>query len=58
MVGYHKRSDPATIDTKAEIDRLKETGEMGLMKYVRITMPDEVCPDHHARRGLGCRWVQ
>jgi len=26
MVGYHKRSDPATIWTRAEIDRLKQTG--------------------------------
>lgn len=39
MVGYHKRSDPATMAAKAEIDRLKETGELGPLKYVRITMP-------------------
>ncbi len=39
MVGYHKRSDPATIYAKAEIDRLKQTGELGEMRYVRITMP-------------------
>jgi len=39
MVGYHKRSDPATIHAKAEIDRLKETGELGKLKYVRILMP-------------------
>ena len=39
MVGYHKRSDPATMYAKAEIDRLKETGELGKMKYVRLTMP-------------------
>jgi len=36
MVGYHKRSDPATMYAKAEIDRLKETGELGAIKYVRI----------------------
>lgn len=36
MVGYHKRSDPATMYAKAEIDRLKETGELGKMTYVRI----------------------
>lgn len=39
MVGYHKRSDPATLWAKAEIDRLKQTGELGKLKYVRITMP-------------------
>lgn len=39
MVGYHKRSDPATEYARAEIDRLKETGELGALKYVRITMP-------------------
>ncbi len=39
MVGYHKRSDPATIAAKAEIDRLKATGELGKLRYVRITMP-------------------
>jgi predicted dehydrogenase len=39
MVGYHKRSDPATIYAKAEIDRLRQTGELGKLKYVRILMP-------------------
>ena len=39
MVGYHKRSDPATMYAKAEIDRLKAGGELGAMKYVRILMP-------------------
>lgn len=39
MVGYHKRSDPATQCAKAEIDRLKQTNELGRMKYVRLTMP-------------------
>ncbi len=39
MVGYHKRSDPATIYAKAEIDRLKATGELGALRYVRILMP-------------------
>jgi len=39
MVGYHKRSDPATIYAKAEIDRLKKTGELGKLRYVRVTMP-------------------
>ncbi len=39
MVGYHKRSDPATMYAKAEIDRLKATGELGKMRYVRVVMP-------------------
>jgi len=39
MVGYHKRSDPATMYAKAEIDRLKAGGEIGQLKYVRICMP-------------------
>ena len=39
MVGYHKRSDPATMHAKAEIERLKQTGELGKLKYVRIIMP-------------------
>lgn len=39
MVGYHKRSDPATMYAKTEIDKLKESGELGKMRYVRILMP-------------------
>ncbi len=39
MVGYNKRSDPATIHAKAVIDRWKASGEMGALKYVRILMP-------------------
>ena len=39
MVGYHKRSDPATMHARAEIDKLKTSGELGKMKYVRILMP-------------------
>ena len=39
LVAYHKRSDPATMYARQEIDRLKETGELGAMRYVRITMP-------------------
>jgi predicted dehydrogenase len=39
MVGYHKRSDPAVMYARAEIDRLKQTGELGPLTYVRIVMP-------------------
>ena len=39
MVGYHKRSDPATVAAKKEIDALKVSGELGKLRYVRILMP-------------------
>jgi predicted dehydrogenase len=39
MIGYHKRSDPATIYAKTEIDRLIQSGELGKMTYIRILMP-------------------
>jgi predicted dehydrogenase len=39
MVGYHKRSDPATMYAKDLLEGWKKTGEMGRMKYVRILMP-------------------
>ncbi len=39
MVGYHKRSDPATMCAKREIDALKKSGELGKLRYVRILMP-------------------
>ncbi len=39
MVGYHKRSDPATMRARAEIEALKASGELGKLKYVRILMP-------------------
>lgn len=39
MVGYHKRSDPATMLARTEIERLKSTGELGRMTYVRLLMP-------------------
>ncbi len=39
MVGYHKRSDPAVEYAKQEIDGLKETGELGSLRYVRLLMP-------------------
>lgn len=36
VVGYHKRSDPAVMAAKTEIDRLKQTGELGRLKYARV----------------------
>ncbi|GDY14086.1 hypothetical protein LBMAG53_29640 [Planctomycetota bacterium] len=39
MVGYHKRSDPATIWAKAKIAELTASGRLGKLTYVRILMP-------------------
>mgnify|MGYP002629951408 CR=1 FL=1 len=39
MVGYHKRSDPATEYAKRTIDELKQSGELGKLTYVRVSMP-------------------
>jgi len=39
MVGYHKRSDPATIYVMKVIDEWRISGRMGKLKYVRMTMP-------------------
>ena len=39
MVGYHKRSDPATMMAKRLIDEWKANGQWGAMTYVRIAMP-------------------
>lgn len=39
MVGYHKRSDPATQYAMAQIRALQQSGEIGAMTYVRILMP-------------------
>lgn len=39
MVGYHKRSDPATAYAKRKMDELSSSGALGKLKYVRILMP-------------------
>lgn len=39
MVGYHKRSDPATEYAINTIETWKKSGVMGALKYVRILMP-------------------
>ncbi len=39
MLGYHKRSDPATMQAKRTIEQWKQSGDMGRMTYVRILMP-------------------
>lgn len=39
MVGYHKRSDPATMYAREEISALCASGALGKMRYVRLLMP-------------------
>jgi len=39
MIGYHKRSDPATMFVKDEIVKLQASGELGKLQYIRILMP-------------------
>lgn len=39
MVGYNKRSDPATMSAVSKIEKLKVSGEIGKMSYIRILMP-------------------
>ncbi|NIA15873.1 MAG: Gfo/Idh/MocA family oxidoreductase [Nitrospiraceae bacterium] len=39
IVGYHKRSDPATMYARNLIAELKASRELGPMRYVRILMP-------------------
>lgn len=39
LVGYHKRSDPAVMWAKEQIDRLSESGDCGAMTYICLTMP-------------------
>ncbi len=38
-VGYHKRSDPAVMWARGQIEAWKASGVMGRLRYVRITMP-------------------
>ena len=39
MVGYHKRSDPASMFVKKLVNEYKNSNELGKLKYVRIIMP-------------------
>jgi predicted dehydrogenase len=39
MVGYNKRSDPATVWAKQHIEELKASGELGKLTYIRASMP-------------------
>jgi len=39
LLGYHKRSDPATMQAKTTMTEWRESGEVGALRYIRITMP-------------------
>lgn len=39
MLGYHRRSDPATREAKRTVDAWKASGELGALRYVRICFP-------------------
>jgi predicted dehydrogenase len=40
MLGYHRRSDPATVEAKRVVDSWRESGELGAMRYLRICYSD------------------
>ncbi|HOV69954.1 MAG TPA: Gfo/Idh/MocA family oxidoreductase, partial [Clostridia bacterium] len=40
MIGYHKRSDPATETAKVYVDKFKASGEYGRFNEVRVLMAD------------------
>ena len=39
VLGYHKRSDPAVLHAVDRINQLRQSGEWGPLRYVRILMP-------------------
>jgi predicted dehydrogenase len=40
MLGYHRRSDPATVEAKRTVDEWKASGELGALRYLRICYTD------------------
>jgi predicted dehydrogenase len=40
MLGYHRRSDPATREAKRTVDEWRASGEMGTLRYLRICYSD------------------
>jgi predicted dehydrogenase len=40
MLGYHRRSDPATREAKRAVDALQSSGELGALRYLRICYTD------------------
>jgi predicted dehydrogenase len=49
-VAYHKRSDPATIWMKGRMRELAASGELGRLRYLRVTMP----PGDWVANGFSC----
>jgi predicted dehydrogenase len=40
MLGYQRRSDPATREAKRTVDAWKESGELGELRYLRVCYTD------------------
>jgi predicted dehydrogenase len=40
MLGYQRRSDPATVEAKRTVDAWKASGELGPLRYLRICYTD------------------
>jgi predicted dehydrogenase len=40
MLGYQRRSDPATREAKRTVDAWKESGELGRLRYLRVCYTD------------------
>jgi predicted dehydrogenase len=40
MLGYQRRSDPATVEAKRTVDAWKASGELGGLRYLRICYSD------------------
>ena len=61
MIGYHKRSDPASMYALERVKAFKASGELGKLTYIRVTMPagDWVQNgffDHLNCEGSGVTW--
>jgi predicted dehydrogenase len=40
MLGYQRRSDPATVEAKRSVDAWKASGELGRLRYLRMCFTD------------------
>jgi predicted dehydrogenase len=55
MLGYHRRSDPATREAKRTVDSWKASGELGSLRFVRIcySAGDWIANAHRALVDVG-----
>ncbi len=55
FIGYHKRSDPASVYAKDVIQDWSESGDKGSMTHIRVTMPpgDWMQGPHRFTRNVG-----